>query len=251
MPTLPKSKTVGFANTFFLSAGNHASPEQGLCAMELVAFLEGLPHSDHPRCTCQIISAFVRGINDNMPDDIRQGLLKYLPRLVGTVSEQHEQERNEYFAWQTIKVFAPAALRARKYTRMARELEASETLQEAVMIANDISEKLVARKGRFYSGANTPTPVELTVFAAARAARCADYFSKMRNDFFKGATPMTPFTSCAEAAVTAAFQVSRLGCTDAWSKAFETLEGALSIGPSGDRIYEKSKKHSSHEFIGR
>jgi hypothetical protein len=98
-----KAKPQGLQNTFFLSAGNHASPEEGLCAMELVAFLEGLPHSDHPRCTCQIISAFVRGINDNMPDDIRQGLLKYLPRLVGTVSEQHEQERHEFFAWQTIK----------------------------------------------------------------------------------------------------------------------------------------------------
>jgi hypothetical protein len=61
---------------------------------------------------------------------------------------------------------------------------------------------------------------------------------------------MTPFTSCAEAAVTAAFQVSRLGCTDAWSKAFETLEGALSIGPSEGRIYEKSQSTAHTNLLG-
>jgi hypothetical protein len=251
MSSSSKSKTTGFAKTFFLSSGNHASPEEGLCAMELVAFLEGLPHSDHPRCTCQIISAFVRSINDNMPDDVRQGLLKYLPRLAGTVSEQHEQERHEFFAWQTVRIFAPAALRARKYTRMARDLEASETLREASSIAYAIGDRFKVRHPNYYHKATGLPPAYLAVYHAHKAASTALWFAAKRDDFFKGSTPMTPFTSCAESAASAAFQASRLGCTDVWNLAFKTLEGALSIGQSEGRIYENFPKHSAHECFGR
>ena len=38
-------RLAAFAAEFTLSVGNHASPEDGLCAMELVAFLDGAPHS--------------------------------------------------------------------------------------------------------------------------------------------------------------------------------------------------------------
>jgi hypothetical protein len=90
--------------------------------MEMVAFMERLPHSDSPPCTCPVIAAFVRGINDAMTDAERGRLLPYLPRLVATVSPAHEQARAEYLAWQAIKVFAPIALDAAFLHAHAKEL---------------------------------------------------------------------------------------------------------------------------------
>lgn len=69
-----------------LVSGNHAGgPEHGLCAMEMVAFMEGLPHSDQPECTCNVLRGLTITINDLMPDDQRQKLLPVLPELVDTV----------------------------------------------------------------------------------------------------------------------------------------------------------------------
>ena len=96
--------------SIWLSDGSHKSPDEGVCAMELVALLEGLEHTDHPPCTCPVIAAYVRTFNDRLPDEKRQGLIKYIPRLVGTVSPQHEQERSEYLAWQAITVITPNAM---------------------------------------------------------------------------------------------------------------------------------------------
>ena len=95
---------------FELRGGPHKSADDGLCAMEAVAWLEGVEHSDSPSCTCPVIAAFVRSINDRMPDSDRQKLVAYLPRLVGTVSPEHEQERAEYLAWHAITVVAPGVL---------------------------------------------------------------------------------------------------------------------------------------------
>ena len=95
---------------FELQGGSHESADEGLCAMEAVAWLEGVKHSDSPSCTCPVITAFVRSINDRMPYSDRQKLVAYLPRLVGTVSPEHEQDRAEYLAWHAITVVAPGVL---------------------------------------------------------------------------------------------------------------------------------------------
>lgn len=93
-------------SVFRLDRSVHESPEEGLCAMEAVAWLEGLPHNDHPKCSCPIISAFVRRLNDGMPDVDRQRLVAYLPRLVGTFSPRHEPERAKYLAQEVSYRFA-------------------------------------------------------------------------------------------------------------------------------------------------
>lgn len=74
-----------------LRRGKHNSPEAGLCAMEMVAFIERLPHSDRPACTCPVIGALVRYVNDSL--SLRDRLLPYLPRVVGTVAPRFERAR--------------------------------------------------------------------------------------------------------------------------------------------------------------
>lgn len=225
MNTLIHEKLAALASEFHLSAGNHATPDEGMCAMELVAFLDGGPHTDHPRCTCEIISGFVRHINDNMPDDLRQKLLPYLTRLIGTVSEDLEQERHEYFAWQAVRVFAPAALRAQGYKRFADVLENAKTLGSARLIADVVQRGIMKKE----MGPEL-TPAQLAAHSAWRAAGAAMWFADHQDDPLKGASSITPYTECAEAAAGAAFQAHRAGAADVWEQVFKTLEGVLVIG---------------------
>ena len=84
---------------FNLSKGAHKSAAEGVCAMEAVAWLEGLAHTDAPACTCPAIAAYVRVMNDKLSDTDRQRLVAYLPRLVGTVGGlKVELERAAIFA---------------------------------------------------------------------------------------------------------------------------------------------------------
>lgn len=69
-----------------LRHGAHPTRGDGMCAMEMVAWLAGEPHSDEPRCACPVIAAFVRALNDSLPSDAaRNRLLRPLvPKLVNT-----------------------------------------------------------------------------------------------------------------------------------------------------------------------
>ena len=71
-----------------IAGGGHSDRSNGLCSMELVAWLAGEPHSDHPQCACPVIGAFMRSWNDSLPDDdTRTRLLRpLLPLLVGSRS---------------------------------------------------------------------------------------------------------------------------------------------------------------------
>ena len=71
---------------FPLRRGAHDRRDDGMCAMEMVAWLAGEDHSDEPRCACPAISSYVRALNDLLPDDSeRTRLLRPLvPKFVNT-----------------------------------------------------------------------------------------------------------------------------------------------------------------------
>jgi hypothetical protein len=96
-----------------LGEGSHSSLEDGMCAMEAVSYVAGEPWSDAPQCACPVIAAFVRAWNDGLPSDAdRDRLLKPLiPRIVGTRSTPHVEERRAYLAldW-LVRVYTPAWL---------------------------------------------------------------------------------------------------------------------------------------------
>ncbi len=133
---------------FALGAGSHKDPDDGLCAMEAVAWLEGLAHSDRPDCTCPVIAEFVRGINDTMPAEERQRLIPFLPRLAGTVAPGHVWARAEHLARHALQAAAPVALgaiglhaeavavrRAGNWVDAARAAQAAADTAEAVVAA--------------------------------------------------------------------------------------------------------------------
>ena len=186
---------------FNLSGGSHENAEQGVCAMEAVAWLEGLPHSDSPKCTCPVIAAYVRDLNDFLPKRERQKLVPYLPRLVGTVSKEHEQERAKFLAWRAIRVFAPAALRAAGFEAKAKTLERQNgALKDAASAAASAAAHAAARAAAS-AAADAAHAADAAARAVAHAAHAAD--------------------AAADAAALAAV----------WKCAFDALDGVLAIGP--------------------
>jgi len=90
-----------------LSEGAHEQGSGSLCAMEMVAYMERLPHSDAPECTCPVLAAYTRSLNDGMDDEARQMLLPILPMLVGTVNDDLLVARAKFFAGAARERFLP------------------------------------------------------------------------------------------------------------------------------------------------
>lgn len=76
-----------------LSSGAHASPEDGMCLMEAVAFLAGEQHSDRPQCVSPMLGSLGRNLNDHLSDDRRQSLVALIPSLLGTTGDGHDEAR--------------------------------------------------------------------------------------------------------------------------------------------------------------
>jgi hypothetical protein len=67
-----------------LAPGSHSSPRDGVCVVELASLLAGEKFSDHPRCVCDVIAAFLRSLNDRVAHADRQRLRPYAGCAVGS-----------------------------------------------------------------------------------------------------------------------------------------------------------------------
>ena len=86
--------------TITLKSGSHATREEGVCAMEAVAWLAGEPHSAAPKCASPVIGGFLRSWNDALPtDESRQRLLlPLLPLAVSTRADDDTELMRSYMA---------------------------------------------------------------------------------------------------------------------------------------------------------
>jgi hypothetical protein len=95
-----------------LKHGSHSSPEDGMCALEAIAYVAEEPFGDHPACVCPVIAAFLRSWNDGMPtDDDRDRLLKpLLPLVIGTADPAKVDTRAFLAIDWVVRQFAPTWL---------------------------------------------------------------------------------------------------------------------------------------------
>lgn len=89
-----------------LEVGSHESFERGACIMELVSYVAGEPWSDHPQCTCPVLTSYAISLNDRLDTGDRQQLKGLLPKLIGT-RDSKSRERSEYLVLQAITVLLP------------------------------------------------------------------------------------------------------------------------------------------------
>jgi hypothetical protein len=119
---------------FPLRHGAHSSPRDGMCAMELVAWLAGEPHSDEPECACPVLSAYVRAVNDAIPTDVqRERLLRPLvPHLIRTRgSADDEQARGFAVVSAMVHDFVPHLLERARYVTAAQHLRVLAPITDA------------------------------------------------------------------------------------------------------------------------
>ena len=117
-----------------LRRGAHASADDGMCAMEMVAWLAGEAHTDEPLCACPVIAAFVRAVNDALPDDAARDrhLRPLVPLLVGTRgSAADERHRGYLVADALVRRFAPHLLARRGWRDEAAALRALPAVRSA------------------------------------------------------------------------------------------------------------------------
>lgn len=107
-----------------LHAGAHATRGDGMCAMEMVAWLANEPHSDEPSCACPVIGALVRACNDAMSDALRNRFLRPLvPMLVGTrAAAATERQRGMVVLDALVRVLLPMRLRRERQLAAAKLL---------------------------------------------------------------------------------------------------------------------------------
>ncbi len=99
-------------DSLHLDRGVSSSFDEGHCALEVVAWLAGEEHSDHPQCTSTAVGAFVRCWNDDLSDEDRDRLLKpLLPRLVGSAGDSDTEIARSYLALDWLcRIYTPAWL---------------------------------------------------------------------------------------------------------------------------------------------
>jgi len=190
-----------------LAKGAHKLAGPRMCAMEMVAWLEGLPHSDNPACTCPVLAAYVRSVNDRMPDAERDRLLPFLPRLVGTVSKPHRAARLNVLRLALITKALPPLYRLLKLPSHADAMAGAQTVDEgrkAALAASKAARTYAARADADYAYAAYAD----AAYAAAAAAN-------------------------AEAAAAAYADAILTGeKLDFWGFALAALDEALQIGPT-------------------
>lgn len=81
-----------------LARGAH-DPGHTACIMEAAAYVAGEVWSDEPACVCPAIAVFARGLNDDMPDNLRDELLRPLiPIVVETRGTRDDELRRSFIA---------------------------------------------------------------------------------------------------------------------------------------------------------
>ncbi len=82
-----------------LERGRHRSPQEGVCTMELVAWMAGEKHSDHPRSASPVIAAFIRSFNDALDPAERQGLGVFAARMIDTRASAEQEQVRRQLLW--------------------------------------------------------------------------------------------------------------------------------------------------------
>jgi hypothetical protein len=234
---------------FQLAEGAHGTAQEGLCAMEAVAWLEGEPHSDHPECVSPVLAAYTRRFNDRLGDADRQRLIPFLPKLVGTVAPELEQARAEYLAWQAVSVFTPRALDAGGFTEHATRLRniprydwraatrAADAAAEAAWAARAEAERAAGAARAAGRAADAAAEAARDAAwaeaerAAARAARAAEAAWAAGRAAARAADAARAVAWAADAAVAwaVAWAADAAGSADA---GFDALDAAINLGPT-------------------
>jgi hypothetical protein len=166
-------------DTLVLRSGTHTSASDGVSLMEAVSDFAGEPWSNSPSGTSPVIAAYARSLNDWLPDDVRQRLKAYIPRLVGTAEPDLELRRAFACADAAVRVFAPLAFKAAGLVEEAARLgvlapvdrESAESARSAAESAESAARSAASLSA--WSAAESMRSAAESARSAARSASSA------------------------------------------------------------------------------
>jgi len=129
------------SDKYFVAKGAHSTREDGMCSMEMTAYLAGEKHSDSPQCVSPVLTSFCIRLNDRLDDTDRQKLRPYLARTIGTRGDGKDDERiqlcREFLLRQALPLYLDAAGRdqAAAYLRSLPAPLTVEATLEAIQFA--------------------------------------------------------------------------------------------------------------------
>jgi len=161
-------------DTIELEYGTHTSFDDGMCAMEAVAWLAGEECSGLPQCACPIIARAMRRLNDLILNRvIRTELLRpLLVRIVDSRAGDNVVVRRTFIAADAaVRIFAPLALEKRGFAELATALRRIPAIvdRETALAAK----QAVADAADAYAAADVADAAYATADAADAAAYAA------------------------------------------------------------------------------
>jgi len=152
--------------TQLLLHGRHRRREDGVNAMEMVAWMAGEKHSSRPECACPALTAFAHGLNNTYwpGGDVQRTAVMgpVLPLLVGSrTTEAVYRRRGYFFADRVVRELVPMVLESRerhlKPVAAAVFRELAKTLRMLPAIVDVASADVAGRVARDLSDALTAT----------------------------------------------------------------------------------------------
>jgi len=217
-------------DTLVLRSGTHSSASDGVSLMEAVSAVAGEPWSNSPSCTSPVITAYARSLNDSLPDDARQRLKVYIPRLVGTAEPDLELRRAFACADAAIRVFAPLAFKAAGLVEAAATLGAlapvdGESAESARSAAE--SAESTARSAASLSTWSAAESMRMAAESARSAARSA--WSAARSSAESAARSAARSAESAQAAARSAESAQAAAESAARAAAFDLLDRLIAV----------------------
>ena len=210
----PIPERVAALGTMTLAKGSHDSRDEGMCAMEAVAFLAGLGHTDAPECASPVMRAYTIGLNDAWPDEQRQRLVPYLPRMVGTAGDSQDEARSYLALDWLVRTYTPAWL---DLAGLSDEARALRNLPQIVDLAAAAAAGPVVREARAKAAA-----AGAAAWAAAWAA-AGDAAGAAARDAAWAAARDAAWAAAGDAAGDAAWAAAR---DAAWAAAGDAARAA-------------------------
>ena len=237
---------------YFLRRGHSEDPSKGACAMDAINWLVHGVHGDHPACASPAISSFVMKGNDSMPDDTRQRLLAFLPRIAGSRSEAHEEARVAIMviaAQRWAVVAATEAATAKWSAAAAAATKAAATTEAAKWSAEAAAEAATAKWSEAVAAARRAAwaAAAATEAAAAATAKWSAEAAKWAAEA-AAAAKWAAWAAAAEKWAEAAGWAARAAKWAAWAAAahspteetvvwndyYAVLDAVLNAGPQGE-----------------
>jgi hypothetical protein len=214
-----------------LKEGAHKTREDGVCAMEAVAWLAGEPHSDAPVCACPALSRYVLWLNDRFTQKERQKLKKFLSRIVGT-RDGRSLERARLLAYAAGTVFAPIALELKGLTDHAQALRETPPGDLKELRKRALAARVAVYEKYGYDA--TYAAAAATTYATYAADAAATYAAAAAADaaatYAAAAAAATYATYAADAATYAMTTAAAAARKQVVKAALKALDEAIKIG---------------------